>query len=125
MFKYAPKYRPPSFCTVPSGWRYVEIGPRDHVPNRPELPRSTHPFGVIEYDRQLTDDEVQVRAAYIDFLEARKQKKIMEKLHEKKKSEFVEQVRKLEQKSNDELYTTRHQLEKVLQLLDGGMDSNE
>jgi flagellar FliJ protein len=74
---------------------------------------------------KLKDDEVQVRAAYIDFLEARKQKKIMEKLHEKKKSEFVEQVRKLEQKSNDELYTTRHQLEKVLQLLDGGMDSNE
>lgn len=64
---------------------------------------------------KLKDDEIQVRSAYLDFLEARKQKKIMEKLHEKKKEEYGEMLRKHELKANDELYTTRHQLEKVLQ----------
>ena len=50
----------------------------------------------------------------IDFLHARKQKKIMEKLHEKKITEHKLAMRKDEQKKNDELYTTRHQLEKLL-----------
>ena len=68
----------------------------------------------LEQQEQLKDDEVQVRSAYIDFLHARKQKKIMEKLHEKKITEHKLAMRKDEQKKNDELYTTRHQLEKLL-----------
>lgn len=57
--RYAPKYRPASEFTVPKGWRFVASGDRDPVPLRTDLPRSTHPFGVVEYDRALTPDEIE------------------------------------------------------------------
>ena len=56
-YRYRPLYRYPSFDTLPSGleWDYVEI-PAAY--NRPDLPRSKHPFGVIYTVRPLTDEEL-------------------------------------------------------------------
>jgi hypothetical protein len=56
MNKYRMLYRPASFCTLPRGlkWDYVEAPANV---NRPDLPRSRHPFGVIRTERPLTKDE--------------------------------------------------------------------
>jgi hypothetical protein len=56
---YAPRLRPASFCTLPAGvkWEYVEAPARDIGVNRPDLPRSSHAYGVIKTDRPLTLDE--------------------------------------------------------------------
>lgn len=56
--RYAPKYRPPGI-TLPCGWNLVE---RPSVvwcfERRTDLPLSRETFGVIEYDRPLTDEEI-------------------------------------------------------------------
>ena len=57
--KYAPMYRPPSFCTVPKGWTLVErpafgLG----FDKRTDLPASSNRFGVIAYEQPLTDDDL-------------------------------------------------------------------
>lgn len=57
--RYAPMYRPPGI-TLPKGWELVER-PSMHeagFDRRTDLPVSRHPFGVIEYDRSLSDEEV-------------------------------------------------------------------
>jgi hypothetical protein len=50
--------RPASFSTLPSGvkWEYVEAPP-DIAHKRPDLPRSTHRYGVIATERKLTPEE--------------------------------------------------------------------
>lgn len=56
--RYTLMYRPPSFATLPPGWMLVE---RPQVPGferRQDLERSSHRFGVVAYERPLTDDEV-------------------------------------------------------------------
>ena len=55
--KYAPIYRPAPFAGLPKGWDFVEV-PRDLATKRPDLPMSQRMFGVIAYDRQLTEEEV-------------------------------------------------------------------
>lgn len=60
-YQYAPKLRPPSFCTLPDGlqWTYVAV-PLSMAHMRPDLPTSDslHPHGIIETTRRLTSDEV-------------------------------------------------------------------
>ena len=56
-FKYTLLYRPPSSCTLPKGWTLIE---RPQVPgfeSRTDLPLSKHYFGVVEFERVLTQDE--------------------------------------------------------------------
>lgn len=62
MKRYTMLYRPPSFATLPRGigWTLVE---RPNIPcsgyeRRTDLPVSTHPFGVLVFDREVTADEV-------------------------------------------------------------------
>jgi hypothetical protein len=59
MNHYRMKYRPAEFATLPRGigWDYVETPAMHGLANRPELPRSTHRFGVIKTDRPLTEQE--------------------------------------------------------------------
>lgn len=58
-YRYALKYRPPCFATVPKGWKLIERGTRvDAAPLRVDLPLGSTPFGVVEYDRPLTEQEV-------------------------------------------------------------------
>jgi len=54
--KYIPLLRPAGFATLPPGldWSYVEVP--GYITKRPDLPRSSHPHGVIEC-RELTKDE--------------------------------------------------------------------
>jgi hypothetical protein len=61
MKRYTLMYRPPSTFTLPRvGWTLLErpsaIGGFER---RDDLPISTHPFGVVTFDRELTDDEVE------------------------------------------------------------------
>ena len=72
----------------------------------------------IDLKQQLEIDEQEVSNAYRDFLRARQQKKIMEKLHEKKKGQFREEARKIEMRAQDEQYVTRNRLRQV-RLKDG------
>lgn len=55
-YHYAPLYRPAPFSGIPSGWEFVEVR---GVLNRPDLPISKRPHGVICYRRPLTADECQ------------------------------------------------------------------
>jgi len=57
-YRYAPQYRPPGYATVPEGWRTVERGTGGHFPRRTDLPEGKTVFGIIEYDRQLTQKEI-------------------------------------------------------------------
>jgi hypothetical protein len=57
-YRYAPQYRPPGYATVPDGWRTVERGTGGHFPRRTDLPEGKTVFGIIEYDRQLTQKEI-------------------------------------------------------------------
>jgi hypothetical protein len=52
------KYRPPSFATCPKGFKLLERGTGGHFPLRHDLPAGDHPFGVIGYERCLTDREL-------------------------------------------------------------------
>lgn len=54
-YHYAPLYRPAPFSGIPSDWEFVE---RTRDINRPDLPVSERPHGVIRYRRELTADEV-------------------------------------------------------------------
>ena len=55
---YRPLLRPASFCTLPAGiaWEYAEI-PADLALGRPDLPVSSHRYGVIKTGRSLTAAE--------------------------------------------------------------------
>lgn len=64
----------------------------------------------IELKRRLEEDEQEVASAYRAFLHARQQRKIMEKLHEKKQKQYKEEHRKHELRMRDEQYVTRHRL---------------
>ena len=61
---------------------------------------------------RLQDDEQQVGFAYAEFLKARQQKKIMEKLRENDEAHYVEEVRRHELHGMDEQYTMRFRLSK-------------
>ena len=59
IYRYTPLYRPPSFCTVPAGWTLVErpfagLG----FDLRTDLPASKFRFGVISYEKPLSDEDV-------------------------------------------------------------------
>lgn len=55
---YTMKYRPPGFATCPKGYTLLESGTGGHFPLRQDIPRGKHRFGVIGYDRCLTDAEL-------------------------------------------------------------------
>lgn len=58
LHRYTLKYRPPGFATLPKGWILVE---RPQIPGfdrREDLPVSRHRFGIVAYERPLTDDEI-------------------------------------------------------------------
>jgi|HubBroStandDraft_5_1064220.scaffolds.fasta_scaffold546271_1 hypothetical protein len=59
-FHYIPLLRPASFSTLPQGirWDFVESPGMAGLANRSDLPRSTHRYGVIEINRQLTAEEL-------------------------------------------------------------------
>ena len=58
----------------------------------------------------LQIQEQEVAQAYRDFLKARQQKKIMEKLREKRFAQFKEENRKAEGRQQDEQYVMRARL---------------
>lgn len=66
----------------------------------------------VELKQQLQQDETDVGNAYREFLHARQQRKIMEKLREKKHSQYKEEYRKHELRLQDEQYVTRERLRK-------------
>ncbi len=57
--RYIPLLRPASFTTLPQGvtWGYVEAPAMQGLAKRPDLPTSTHRYGVIETSRPLTKGE--------------------------------------------------------------------
>ncbi len=57
--RYAPMYRPPGI-TLPEGWELVERPAMWEAgfQRRTDLPVSRQPFGVIEYDHPLSDEEI-------------------------------------------------------------------
>jgi len=61
--RYTLLYRPPGVCSLPRGigWTLVERPsmPCSGYERRTDLPLSTHPFGVITFDREVTADEVE------------------------------------------------------------------
>ena len=69
--------------------------------------------------QQLEIDEQEVNMAYQQFLKARQQRKIMEKLHEKKLSAHGEEIFKMENRQQDELYVMRDRL-RVIEDQEGG-----
>jgi flagellar export protein FliJ len=64
----------------------------------------------IDLKKQLQEEELEVAGAYRDFLHARQQRKIMEKLHEKKFNQYKEEHRKHELRLQDEQYVMRNRL---------------
>jgi flagellar FliJ protein len=64
----------------------------------------------VELKQQIEMQEQEFTQAYRDFLKARQQRKIMEKLREKKEAQFVEEFRRHEMQQQDELYTMRARL---------------
>ena len=64
----------------------------------------------IELKKELEENEREVGMAYREFLRARQQRKIMEKLHEKQLKSYKEDLRKYESRNQDEQYTTRNRL---------------
>jgi hypothetical protein len=58
-YRYAPLYRPPSTCTLPCPFTLVERpAPGLGFDRRTDLPASIHRFGVVQYDRPLSDDDL-------------------------------------------------------------------
>lgn len=59
-FRYTLKYRPPSQATLPrEPWELVEIPKAvSHHYHRPGLPISMYSFGVVEFKRRLSTEEV-------------------------------------------------------------------
>lgn len=68
----------------------------------------------VDLKQQLQQDETEVANAYRAFLHARQQRKIMEKLHEKKLAQYKEEFRKHELRQQDEQYVMRSQLKPVI-----------
>ena len=64
----------------------------------------------VAMQQQLEIDEQNVNHAYREFLHARQQKKIMEKLREKKFAQFKEQARRQDLRHQDEQYVMRDRL---------------
>lgn len=64
----------------------------------------------VALKQQLEIEEQMVAQAYREFLNARQQRKIMEKLHEKKLAQFKGEFRKHEGRLMDEQYVTRNRL---------------
>lgn len=64
----------------------------------------------LDLKQQLEIEEQTVAQAYRDFLHARQQRKIMEKLHEKKLNQFKADFRRHEGHLVDEQYVTRNRL---------------
>lgn len=58
MARYRMLYRPAGFATLPSGlkWNFAEV-PSYYAANRPDLPVSRFTHGVIETERDLTEEE--------------------------------------------------------------------
>ncbi|MCO5144513.1 MAG: flagellar export protein FliJ [Oligoflexia bacterium] len=75
----------------------------------------------VDVKRQLEMDEQEVGNVYRDFIEARKKRKIMEKLKERRHQQFLNEKKKIEGRELDELYVTRSQL-KILGELEGSED---
>lgn len=75
----------------------------------------------VDLKEQLQIDEQSVGNAYGEFLKARQQKMILEKLHEKTKENYKEEFRKHELRLLDEQYTTRNQNTKSVmqEMIDG------
>lgn len=64
----------------------------------------------VDLKEKLHLEEQIVGQAYSAFLQARQQKKIMEKLREKKQADYKEEFRKHESREMDEQYTMRSHL---------------
>lgn len=56
---YTPKYRPPSFATLPLGWELVERGTAGNFPGRLDLPVGDTVHGVVRYRRLLSREDVE------------------------------------------------------------------
>ncbi len=76
----------------------------------------------LDLKQQLQIDEQGVSNAYRDFLRARQQKKIMEKLREKKLAQFNEEARRHEIRAQDEQYVMRNRLRTTESDESGGDD---
>lgn len=58
-YRYTPIYRPADFCTVPRDYDRLSWGKRDaFYPDSSIRRDDSTDYGVIEYSRPLTDDEV-------------------------------------------------------------------
>ncbi len=79
----------------------------------------------LDLKQQLEIDEQEVSNAYREFLRARQQKMIMEKLREKKLRQFKEESRKHDLRLQDEQYVTRNRLRSGRADSDGGGESEE
>lgn len=58
--RYTPRYRPAADAFWGLDWRYVEA-PANIAHMRPDLPRSSRPFGIVELDAPLSADEIDRR----------------------------------------------------------------
>lgn len=76
----------------------------------------------LDLKQQLEIDEQVVSNSYREFLHARQQKKIMEKLREKKLIQFKEAARKHDSRLQDEQYVTRNRLTHKNEDDTGGQD---
>lgn len=57
--RYIPRLRPAGRATLPAGvqWGFLKAPAIEGLANRPDLPRSRHPYGEIYTDRALTLEE--------------------------------------------------------------------
>jgi hypothetical protein len=55
---YTLLYRPPGHATLPKGWTLVERPQMPGWERRGDLPVSAHQFGVVAYERPLTQEEI-------------------------------------------------------------------
>ncbi len=76
----------------------------------------------LDLKQQLEIDEQNVSQSYREFLQARQQKKIMEKLREKKLTQFKEEARKHDSRAQDEQYVMRNRLRVGEGRKEGGND---
>lgn len=76
----------------------------------------------VDLKQKLQGEEQEVGDAYRTFLHARQQKKIMEKLREKRHSQYKQEVQKHETRMQDEQYVMRNRLRNKGQMDD---DSSE
>ncbi|HEY8278960.1 MAG TPA: hypothetical protein VIH99_05010 [Bdellovibrionota bacterium] len=77
----------------------------------------------VDLKQALEIEEQAVSHAYREYLRARQQHKIMEKLREKKMAQFKEEARKHDMRAQDEQYVTRHRLRTAR--MQGEEDENE